>query len=83
MAVKIRLARFGRIHEPIYRIVATDSRSPRDSQFIENLGTYNPLRHELVKFHEDRLTYWVSQGAIVSDSVKKIFKMQKKAAATK
>lgn len=78
MAVKIRLSRFGKKHAPVYRIVATDSRKKRDGQYLENLGTYNPIKHELVKFNEERLNYWVSQGAAISDAVKKIQKNYKK-----
>lgn len=83
MAVKIRLARFGKTHAPVYRIVAADSRRSRDGKILEDLGTYNPLRHELVRLEQDRIEYWVSQGAIVSDAVKRIQKRasEKKAAA--
>lgn len=75
MAVKIRLARIGRTHAPVYRIVAIDSQKKRDGKFLENLGTYNPLTKDLVQFHEDRIAHWVSVGAIVTDSVKKLQKM--------
>ena len=75
MAVKIRLARIGRTHAPVYRIVAIDSQKKRDGKFLENLGTYNPLTKEIVQFHEDRIAYWVSVGAIVVDSVKKLQKI--------
>lgn len=83
MAVRIRLARFGRTHAPVCRIVATDSRSARDTGFIENLGTYNPLTHELVQFHADRINYWISQGALPSDAVKKLIKTHKETSSTK
>ena len=75
MAVKIRLARIGRIHAPVYRIVAIDSQRKRDGKFLENLGTYNPLTKEILQFHEDRIAYWLSVGAIMVDSVKKLQKM--------
>ena len=55
MAVKIRLARIGRTHAPVYRIVAIDSRKKRDGKFLENLGTYNPMTKELMQYHEDEL----------------------------
>lgn len=80
MAVKIRLSRFGKKHAPIYRIVATDSRTKRDGEYIENLGTYNPLKHEVVQFNKERLEYWTSQGAIITDAVKKIQKTVEKKA---
>jgi small subunit ribosomal protein S16 len=81
MSVKIRLTRIGRTHSPIYRIVATDSRSPRDGRFIEILGTYNPIKKEIVQFHSDRVEDWISKGALPSDSVKKIIKRYKDGAA--
>lgn len=83
MSVKIRLTRVGRIHAPIYRIVATDSRSPRDGRFIEILGTYNPARKEIVQLHSEKIQDWISKGAIASDSVKKIIKMHKENSASK
>lgn len=80
MAVKIRLARIGKTHAPMYRIVAIDSRKKRDGEALDILGTYNPLTHEIVQFHADRIAHWESKGAIVTDSVKKLQKMHKKAA---
>ena len=73
MAMKIRLARGGSKKRPFYRIVAADSRMPRDGRFIEKLGTYNPLlpkdSEERVKMDLERVQYWVSQGAQVTDRV--------------
>ena len=73
MAMKIRLARGGSKKRPFYRIVAADSRMPRDGRFIEKLGTYNPLlpkdSEERVKMDLERIQYWVSQGAQVTDRV--------------
>jgi small subunit ribosomal protein S16 len=87
MAVKIRLARIGRTHAPVYRIVAIDSKTKRDGKFLENLGTYNPKTKELVQFHEERIQHWISVGAVVVDSVAKLQKMynrkKKQAAAVK
>ncbi len=82
MAVKIRLSRIGKIHAPVYRIVAADQRSKRDGKFLEILGTYNPLKHEIVKFDQERINYWVSQGAQVSDTVKRLQKIHKTQAAS-
>lgn len=79
MAVKIRLSRFGKKNAPMYRIVATDSRSKRDGQYLENLGTYNSIKSELIQFNEERINYWVSQGATLTDAIKKIQKDKKKA----
>lgn len=77
MAVKIRFARIGKKHAPVYKIVAIDSRKKRDGKYLENLGTYNPMTKEIVQFHEDRIAYWISVGAIVSDSVKRLMKIKK------
>ena len=73
MAIKIRLARGGSKKRPFYRIVAADSRMPRDGRFIEKLGTYNPLlpkdSEERVKMDVERIQYWMSQGAQTTDRV--------------
>lgn len=67
MAMKIRLARGGSKKRPFYRIVAADSRMPRDGRFIEKLGTYNPLLPKddeaRVKMNMERIQYWLGQGA--------------------
>jgi small subunit ribosomal protein S16 len=80
MAVKIRLARFGKKHAPVYRIVAVDSRKKRDGEYIENLGTFDALSGKLVQFHTERVQHWVSQGAVMTDAVKKLQHQHKKAA---
>lgn len=73
MAMKIRLARGGTKKRPFYRIVAADSRMPRDGRFIEKLGTYNPLlpkeSAERVKMSLERIKYWMDQGAKPTDRV--------------
>ncbi|WP_424940645.1 30S ribosomal protein S16 [Aliiroseovarius sp. S253] len=73
MAMKIRLARGGSKKRPFYRVVAADSRMPRDGRFIEKLGTYNPLlpkdSEERVKLDMERVQYWLGQGAQPSDRV--------------
>ena len=73
MAIKIRLARGGSKKRPFYRIVAADSRMPRDGRFIEKLGTYNPLlpkdSEDRVKMDVERIQYWMSQGAQATDRV--------------
>ncbi len=81
MAVKIRLSRIGKKNSPIWRIVATDGRKKRDGEFLENLGTYDPLTKTLVQFHAERIQAWVSKGAICSETVEKLVKMHKRAAA--
>ena len=73
MAMKIRLARGGSKKRPFYRIVAADSRMPRDGRFIEKLGTYNPLlpkdSEDRVKMDVERIQEWMSKGAQPTDRV--------------
>ena len=75
MAMKIRLARGGSKKRPFYRIVAADSRMPRDGRFIETLGTYNPLlpkdSEERVKMDMERVQYWLDQGAQPTDRIQR------------
>ena len=68
--VKIRLARHGAKKRPYYRIIAADSRCPRDGKFIEELGRYNPCSEpKLIKFDEEKTQKWLSQGAQMTDVV--------------
>ena len=77
MSVKIRLARFGTKKRPIYRIVVTDSKSPRDGKFLETVGTYNPLLDPAeVSVKGERVKYWIDQGAILTDTVKNLLKRE-------
>ncbi len=73
MAMKIRLARGGSKKRPFYRIVAADSRMPRDGRYVEKLGTYNPLlpkdSEERVKMDMERVQYWLDQGAQPTDRI--------------
>ncbi|MEM1345288.1 MAG: 30S ribosomal protein S16 [Pseudomonadota bacterium] len=73
MAIKIRLARGGSKKRPFYRIVAADSRMPRDGRYIERLGTYNPLlpkdSEERVKMDMERIQHWLGQGAQPTDRI--------------
>lgn len=73
MGLKIRLARAGAKKRPFYHIVIADSRSPRDGRFIERVGTYNPLlppdHADRVRLHSERITHWLSQGALATDRV--------------
>jgi small subunit ribosomal protein S16 len=78
--VKIRLSRTGKKHVPFYRIVAVDSREKRDGSCLENLGTYDALNTKIVQFHEERINDWLAKGAVMTDTVKKIYKMYKKQA---
>lgn len=78
MSVRIRLSRVGRKKVPFFRIVAIDSRKARDGQALDILGTYNGLSGEIVNFDVAKLDMWVKRGAVVMDSVKKIYKKQSK-----
>ncbi len=79
MAVKIRLARIGKKNAPIFRIVAIDSRRQRDGAALEILGTYNPCTGAIVQYNAAAVEAWVQKGAIVTDAVKKIQKLQRNA----
>lgn len=71
--VKIRLRRTGAKKKPHYRVVVTDSRSPRDGRFIEIVGHYNPRTDPVtLNVQEDRVLYWLSVGAQPTDPVKKL-----------
>lgn len=76
MAMKIRLARGGSKKRPFYRIVAADSRMPRDGRYVEKLGTYNPLlpkdSEERVKMDMERVQYWLGQGAQPTDRISRM-----------
>ena len=75
--VKLRLKRMGAKQKPFYRVVAADSRSPRDGRFIETVGTYNPIKEPAeVTFKEDRVMYWLSNGAIPTDTVRNLLSKQ-------
>jgi len=73
MALKMRLARGGAKRRPFYRIVVADSRAPRDGNFIEKIGTYNPMlpcdREDRVVFDQERVKYWLEKGVQPTDRV--------------
>ncbi len=73
MAVKLRLTRMGAKKHPTYRIVATDSRRPRDGQYLELVGTYSPVGKDEVKINEEVALKWLNNGAIPTDTVKNLF----------
>ncbi len=82
MAVTIRLTRAGGKKIPFYRVVAADTRSPRDGRFIEQLGVYDPLRDPAeFRVDEQRLQHWLKVGALPSQTVSELLRRQKKAAA--
>ena len=81
MPLKIRLSRGGNKKRPHYRIVLADSRAPRDGRFIERLGTYNPLlskdNDQRIVFNEERIKYWLKNGAKPSDRITKFLSQAK------
>jgi small subunit ribosomal protein S16 len=81
--VVIRLARGGAKKSPFYSVVVADSRNRRDGRFIERVGFYNPIAgegHESVRLDSERIDYWRSKGAQVSDRVGQLIKQAAKAA---
>jgi len=73
MSVKIRLTRLGDKKSPFYRMVVTDSRNARNGKCIENLGTYNPLKNPMeLKFNKERIAYWLSVGAIPTETAREL-----------
>lgn len=74
MAVRIRLKRMGAHKAPFYRVVVSDSRSPRDGRFIEEIGTYNPVAQPAqVSLDEEKALKWLGNGAQASDTVRSLF----------
>lgn len=75
MATKIRLKRMGAKKNPFYRVVVTDTRSPRDGRFIDEIGTYNPTKEPvLMEIDAEKALKWIETGAQPSDTVKSLFK---------
>ena len=82
MAVKIRMKRVGAKNAPVFRIVVADGRSPRDGKFIEELGTYQPLKKgDNFTMDLERVRYWLSKGAQPSETVASFIKKAGKTAA--
>jgi len=83
MAVKIRMKRVGTKNTPVFRIVVADGRSPRDGKFIEEIGTYQPLKKgDNFAIDLERAKYWVSKGAQSSDTVASFIRKASKAVVT-
>ena len=75
--IKLRLRRMGAKKRPSYRIVAADSRAPRDGRFIEIIGTYDPLTDPAtVKINEERAKHWLSNGAQPTDTVRALLRRE-------
>jgi len=78
MAVSIRLRREGAKNRPYYKVVVTDSRSPRDGKFIEIIGTYDPKKPgDNSRIQVDRAEHWIARGAQASDTVRSLLKKNK------
>ena len=76
MAVKLRLMRMGKKKQPTYRIVAADSRSPRDGRFIEIVGTYDPRAEpSVIKVDNERAVHWLRHGAQPTERVQKLLQI--------
>lgn len=76
MAVKLRLMRMGKKKQPTYRVVAADSRSPRNGRFIEIIGTYEPRQDpSVIQIDNDRAVHWLANGAQPTDRVEKLLKI--------
>jgi len=77
LAVKLRLRRMGKKKQPIYKMVAADSRSPRDGKFLEAVGFYNPLTNpHTLELKEDRILYWLNVGAQPTHTVKSLLRQK-------
>ena len=77
MAVVLRMTRRGAKKKPFYRIVAADSRSPRDGKFLEMLGTYDPLKSENnLKIDSEKVASWIKKGAKPSETVASLLKKE-------
>ncbi|MFZ1054623.1 MAG: 30S ribosomal protein S16 [Opitutaceae bacterium] len=83
MALKIRLSRIGSTHQPHYRIVVAETRSRRDGDAVETLGTYDPrTKGQQVNIRIDRVDYWISKGAKPSATLHSIIKRARKGATS-
>ena len=79
MSVKIRMKRFGSKNRPQWRIVVSDAKSPRDGRFIEEIGYYDALpKEDIFVVKQDRLDYWVKQGAQISVALKSLVRREKR-----
>lgn len=76
MAVRLRLTRVGKKKQPTYRIVAADSRSPRDGRYLEIVGTYDPRREpSAITVDNDKAVEWLRKGALPSERVQKLLEI--------
>jgi small subunit ribosomal protein S16 len=84
MALKIRLTKVGSVHQPLYRVVVAEARSRRDGAAVENLGTYRPGdKGSPINLKMDRVEYWLSKGALPTNTMHAMIKKARRAAAAK
>jgi len=82
MSVRVRLTRVGGKKNPIWRVVVTDQRSPRDGRFIEAIGHYNPRTEpSTIQIDDERMEHWLARGAQPTNTVKKLIKARQTASA--
>jgi small subunit ribosomal protein S16 len=82
MSVRVRLTRVGGKKNPIWRVVVTDQRSPRDGRFIETIGHYNPRTEpSTIEIDDERMAHWLARGAQPTNTVKKLIKARQTASA--
>src|SRR3954471_1010811 len=80
MSVRVRLKRVGSKKNPIWRVVVTDQRSPRDGRFIESVGHYNPQTNpSTIVLDQERVDHWLARGAVPTNTVKNLIKAQARA----
>ncbi len=84
MALKIRLTKVGSVHQPLYRVVVAEARSRRDGAAVENLGTYRPGdKGNPIKLNMERVEYWLSKGALPTNTMHSMIKKARRATAAK
>lgn len=84
MALKIRLTKVGSVHQPLYRVVVAEARSRRDGDAVENLGTYTPRsKGSPINLKMDRVDYWLSKGALPTNTMHAMIKKARRAATAK
>ncbi|ACB76379.1 30S ribosomal protein S16 [Opitutus terrae] len=82
MALKIRLTKVGSVHQPLYRVVVAEARSRRDGDAVENLGTYTPKsKGSPIKLNMERVDYWLSKGALPTNTMHAMIKKARRSAA--
>jgi small subunit ribosomal protein S16 len=84
MALKIRLTKVGSVHQPLYRVVVAEARSRRDGAAVENLGTYRPGdKGSPINVNLERVDYWLSKGALPTNTMHAMIKKARRAATAK